>query len=555
MEDPTLFGDPDRMQSVLYKDWADDSGGVHSNSGVNNKAAFLMVDGGTFNGRTVTGMGIDKAAKIYYEAEVALLTSGSDYLNLYDALFQACNNLLGTSGITAANCTEVRDATLATEMNLQPTIASTTVAPACPAGQFPKNVWFDDLETPGAGRWTTSGSGAFYYPQNSHPFTGWDFTYGTSGKYNIWGDNRASTSDSQIGMTNAVAIPAAAFLTFQHSYQFEQGFSGTAYDGGVMEYRIGTGAWTAVPAAWFTHGGYDGTIAAGNPLAGREAFVGRSYGYGASRLNLAGLSGQSVRFRYRLGTDSSVGDYGWFIDDVRIHTCSADTIAPTAKAPLQAIPLNSTLGTSTTGASLPAQITWAAATDDRAASSQLVYQLQRKTGTGAFTNVGGWTTRRSQPVEMLTPGVTYQYRVMAKDPAGLIGTATAPAFTPGVAQENASGNVFTGTWLTRLAQATAYGGFVRPTTTANAKVTRTFTGRRNVAVVMPKAATMGNVSVCLFQGATQVICQSSIDLSPSSGKGPRRVVFMRSVLNPALSYRVEVTALSGRAELDAIVLY
>jgi Zn-dependent metalloprotease len=29
----------------------DDSGGVHTNSGVNNKAAFLMTDGGTFGGR------------------------------------------------------------------------------------------------------------------------------------------------------------------------------------------------------------------------------------------------------------------------------------------------------------------------------------------------------------------------------------------------------------------------------------------------------------------------------------------------------------------------
>ncbi len=54
MEDPTLFGDPDRMRSPNYYGGEDDGGGVHYNSGVNNKAAFLMTDGGSFNGRTVT---------------------------------------------------------------------------------------------------------------------------------------------------------------------------------------------------------------------------------------------------------------------------------------------------------------------------------------------------------------------------------------------------------------------------------------------------------------------------------------------------------------------
>ncbi|MBK7453823.1 MAG: M4 family metallopeptidase [Anaerolineales bacterium] len=65
MEDPTLYGDPDKMTSVNYSfdtSYAD-NGGVHSNSGINNKAVFLMVDGGTFNGRTVTGLNIVKVAK------------------------------------------------------------------------------------------------------------------------------------------------------------------------------------------------------------------------------------------------------------------------------------------------------------------------------------------------------------------------------------------------------------------------------------------------------------------------------------------------------------
>ena len=65
MENPPAFGDPDSMTSANYT--ADtgetDSGGVHSNSGVANKAAFLLTDGATFGGQTVSGLGITKASR------------------------------------------------------------------------------------------------------------------------------------------------------------------------------------------------------------------------------------------------------------------------------------------------------------------------------------------------------------------------------------------------------------------------------------------------------------------------------------------------------------
>jgi len=53
MADPTIFGDPDRMLSPFYANDPSegDAGGVHLNSGVGNKAGYLMVDGGSFNAR------------------------------------------------------------------------------------------------------------------------------------------------------------------------------------------------------------------------------------------------------------------------------------------------------------------------------------------------------------------------------------------------------------------------------------------------------------------------------------------------------------------------
>lgn len=117
MSDPTAFGDPDRMGSPLYHTASWDNGGVHINSGVNNKAAYLMVDGGSFNGRTVQPIGLAKAGRIYYRAQTNYLVSSSDYLDLYNALLQSCQDLVGTVGITNTDCLQVGLAAEAVEMN------------------------------------------------------------------------------------------------------------------------------------------------------------------------------------------------------------------------------------------------------------------------------------------------------------------------------------------------------------------------------------------------------------------------------------------------------
>ncbi|WP_460715807.1 M4 family metallopeptidase [Nocardioides dilutus] len=342
MEDPPAFGDPDRMLSPNYTSdpGEGDGGGVHSNSGVNNKAAFLMVDGGNFNGQTITGLGITKAARIYYTVNNSMLISGSDYADLANALRQACTNLIGTDGIIAADCTEVNEIVQATEMDQNPTNSPTRTATPCPTGtNLTSTVLSDNLETP-AGQFTTgaiTGANAWSYPQNPNPLSGFGFdaTYATSGSTNAWGYNRPTVSDSFIRMTNPVVLPANAHLHFNHSFGFEDDPS-FAYDGGVLEYST-TGAggpWTDAGSLFAAPGGangYTGAIAAPftNPLAGRSAFVRESNGYGSSRADLASLAGQSVMFRWRIGTDNVADDYGWFLDDIRIVTCvTPDTTPP-----------------------------------------------------------------------------------------------------------------------------------------------------------------------------------------------------------------------------------
>jgi Zn-dependent metalloprotease len=339
MENPGAFSDPDKTSSADYKGDTSDSGGVHSNSGVNNKAAFLLTDGGTFNGRTITALGETKVGHIYYEALSRLMTSGTDYRDLYDDLRQACAGLVGTFGITSADCQEVKDAVDATEMNLNPGNAPTNSIAVCDTpGNLAINSYLDTMENPASGNWTHSaatGNDEWYNPPLNTPYG--DILYATSGRLSLWGNAQGGADDQHtlppadysIAMTSNVVVPAGGYLHFNHSYGFEADFIDT-YDGGVVEYSTNSGAtWQDAGPLFAGGNGYNGTISSGNgnPLAGRNAFVDHSNGYGSSRANLSSLAGQSVRFRFRIGTDALIDDYGWFIDDVRIYRCSAPTEA------------------------------------------------------------------------------------------------------------------------------------------------------------------------------------------------------------------------------------
>jgi bacillolysin len=351
MQNPPAFNHPDRVGSALYDEDLDfdDNGGVHVNSGVNNKAAFLLVDGGSFNGRTVTRLGNSlsdasaKVARLYYEVEDNLLTSGSDYQDLYSYLYQACRQLIGvrppgaSTAFSAANCADVFDAVTATQMNLVPSGAPNPKAPVCPAGQVPVDLFWDDLEVPASGNWarskTPASSTGWFYPQNPNPYTGFDATYAESGRFNFWGDNDDNVMDARITRTGNVTVPTGrtTYLYFDHAHEFEFD-PPDFYDGGVVEYSLNNGGTWLRTDALPTNNGYNATIEGGfgNPLANRRAFGGVSNGYRSTRINISSLAGRAVRFRFRIGTDVDVGFLGWFIDDISVYYCAAPPANPVA---------------------------------------------------------------------------------------------------------------------------------------------------------------------------------------------------------------------------------
>jgi Zn-dependent metalloprotease len=324
MSNPPAFGNPDKMSSVYYSEGEDDNGGVHSNSGLNNKAVFLMVAGGTFNGKTVTALGWAKTAAIYYETNTNLLSSGADYSDLYYALQRACSNLVGQKGITSANCIEVKDAVDAVEMNGQPAQDFNTDAPVCSMGT-PNITFVDDLEN-GAAQWNFSNGGTTRWQVDS-PYYG---QYAQSGIHSLYADDYPAAITDANARLAAFMVPNNAYLHFAHAFGFESYGTPYHFDGGVLEYSLNGGSTWLDAGSLIDFNGYKGTIYTdwNNPLRGRPAFVGSSHGYISTRLNLASLAGQTVTFRWRMGLDDAVSAWGWWVDNLKVYTCQS--VSPVA---------------------------------------------------------------------------------------------------------------------------------------------------------------------------------------------------------------------------------
>ncbi|GAA4750859.1 hypothetical protein GCM10023350_40080 [Nocardioides endophyticus] len=321
MKDPTLKGDPDKTSSTHYVQDSytyPDNDGVHTNSGVGNKTAYLISQGGSFNGQTMTGIdsgdtALTKSAKLWLLVDQTL-TSGSDYADEAAVLDQSCQALLaaGTAGFTAADCIEVHKATLATELrqtptnNPQPADAEAT----CPTGV--KRVLFDS-ETGVAATKLTSTS---WSRDGAIAHTGPD----------SWSVADASTTRTMsLAMSAGVTLPAgqASYLHFQQ-WRALDWEPGAFYDAGTVEVDDTGDAAPAADAAGlpWVNGPTDVIDKTyGTPTTATVGFGGDSRGFVASRADLSSYAGKTVKAQFTLSTDSSVGLVGWALDDITVYTC------------------------------------------------------------------------------------------------------------------------------------------------------------------------------------------------------------------------------------------
>jgi Zn-dependent metalloprotease len=120
---PTNRGQPDHYSEYVKRDdpLCDSTsdyfiGCAHFNSGILNKFAFLISEGGVHREVTVNGIGRSKLARIAYRALTTQLNASSGLVQAADAFEQACGDLAGAgaAGMQISDCDQVRAARLAT---------------------------------------------------------------------------------------------------------------------------------------------------------------------------------------------------------------------------------------------------------------------------------------------------------------------------------------------------------------------------------------------------------------------------------------------------------
>jgi bacillolysin len=423
---------------------------VHTDSGVGNKTAYLIMRGGTFNGIQVKAIdagdpGRTKTATLYLDV-IQKLTSGSDYADLGRQLNQSCSDLVGTKGFTSDDCTQVAKAVQATELAKQPAVAGArtpTDAPqGCPSGQV-ENVLLDNeaATTPAdqftIGKLWTRAPGTVATADGGYPVG----SNATSGKASWFGlDPDPSFGDpktSNLTLKNAVHVPAGGktYMRFNHWYAFdyEPGSKPIYYDGGlVLVDNAGDAAvaqqtsglpWVNGPTRRIVSGGTAPT-----------GFAGVSNGYTSSRVDLSSYAGKNIKPQFQLRGDSQYSIEGWYLDDIEIFTCGAD------------LP-NKPTGVTSTG-------------DERSATVEWTPPAYAGNGISGYRVTGpGGTTRdlpsgaRSTTFTGLKPGTSYTFTVRALNQqshggAGTSTTVSGTRFTgPTVARTGTSKTKVTGRLL------------------------------------------------------------------------------------------------------------
>lgn len=139
----------------------------------------------------------------------------------------------------------------------------------------------------------------------------------------VWrGINYPSISDTALESPDLVVSGTLPLVIgFTHRHEFEAN-AGNFWDGGVLELSTDGGVSWADISVYVIDPGYTGTLTtmASNPLGGRLAYADHNPSWplvDTVSLDLGtALAGQTVRIRFRLGSDLAVGAFGWELDDI-----------------------------------------------------------------------------------------------------------------------------------------------------------------------------------------------------------------------------------------------
>jgi cysteine-rich repeat protein len=353
---PGCFGDPGKVSDTAYACGSTDDGGVHTNSGIPNHAFALLVDGGGYNGQRVRGIGLTKAANLYWRAQTVYHTRTSDFADHADALEQACSDLVDAplytpnteaptatpapERITTDDCTQLRNVIAAVELRSEPercrfpTMLEPTAPPLCQNEGAAVPLLTQDWES-GLANWRVSRRDVV----SPTTFSTADWAVvGTLPDARAGQAAFVENSQSGNGITDiesgvlilespTITLPIDALaprLAFDHWFATEAG-----RDGGNVKISVNGGPWTLLPSNAFAFNPYNGSVRI--ETGTESAFSGTNYAtfddgsWGQSRINLRTLAqpGDAVRFRFEFVQDGAGGIHGWYVDDLQAYYCQS----------------------------------------------------------------------------------------------------------------------------------------------------------------------------------------------------------------------------------------
>ncbi len=257
---------PDHMSE--YVNTTSDNGGVHTNSGIPNYAFYLLAKGGTHHlGGSMTGIGADAAAAIFYKALTTYMTSSTDFAGARTATLNAAAALYGS---TSTQYTAVQNAWGLCGVG--------SVAGGGGGGtggtERISNGGFETSVSP----WVQSGTGALYVANGNYPQAGTGYIY-------------FGNANSVTGTTyQQITIPAGTSptLSFYLNVTSAETTTTTAYDKMSVEVRNSAGTLLGTLA---TYSNLNKVATAGS--------------YSQKSFSLAAYAGQTIRVQFSSTTDSS----------------------------------------------------------------------------------------------------------------------------------------------------------------------------------------------------------------------------------------------------------
>ncbi|MGB3715898.1 MAG: M36 family metallopeptidase [Candidatus Promineifilaceae bacterium] len=185
-----------------------------------------------------------------------------------------------------------------------------------------------DLED-GAPGWSHSGTSDTWVLSDARTTSG----------VNAWYAEDLSTESDQRLVSPLIMLPPAnqspVTLHFQNYQAFEvPNGDGRCWDAGILEISTNSGSsWSKVPNSAMLTDPYDNIIwndsSGNNPITldydPTEAWCDQEQPFLNSVVLLDDYAEQEVQFRWRMGTDSATGNEGWYIDDVKVQSCTSES--------------------------------------------------------------------------------------------------------------------------------------------------------------------------------------------------------------------------------------